>query len=124
MEPNQLNQLLQFLLDTLQQSKDFTLDQAPLFVKELLWWRFYQAAFYLGWWTVACITAGTYGAKFMSAAMNLNGDDALLCKRLIRIIAIAFFMFSLGINGYTMLQVKVAPRVVLMEAVKGFISGR
>lgn len=127
MEPNQLNQLLQFLLDSLQQTKDFTIEQAPLIIQELLLWKFYSSMIYAAVWSAIGILIGTLGKQFMAGLMQEGRSDEITIVntgRLIRLIGIFVVLVAISVNGYTMLQVKVAPRVVLMEAVKGFISGR
>jgi hypothetical protein len=121
MQPSQLDQLLKFLTETLQQGKDFTIDQAPQFVRELLVWRFYEAAFFIAIGGFVALIIGTIGASFIA---DCNGDDGPTAKKFVRLAACLIFAFALGLNGYTMVQVKVAPRVVIIEMVRDLISAR
>lgn len=122
MQPPQLDGLLKFLTDTLQQGKDFSMEQAPLFVRELLMWRFYEAAFWCGV-GVVIILAGFVAAQFFARCVADDEDERRIAYWVPPLIAIAIGSLVIGSNVYTMVQIRVAPRVVLVETVRDIIAG-
>jgi membrane protease YdiL (CAAX protease family) len=130
MQSSQLDQLLKFLTETLQQGKDFTVDQAPKFVQELLMWRFYEslyfvvlgAALLLFGWAVAFFVGR--GVARVKAASKNGYCEYAGAQWIIGLGATIVSAIVISINGYTMVQVKVAPRVVLVEMVRNLIAGQ
>ena len=114
----QLEQLLKFLLDTLQQGKEFTLEQAPQFVRELLLWEFWSWAAWAVFWTMVSLL----GATYIASKGDPNCDDGP-SPVLIRIISITIGLIALMVCGYHMIKVTVAPRLVLVEMMRQLISG-
>lgn len=128
MNGNQLEQLLKFLTDTLQQGKDFTVDQAPQFVRELLAWQFYQAAIFTGlgvvimlagWIIAALIIRRVNKAKAEKRYSEIDG-----VQWLVGIVGTLAGVIILVVNIQAMIQVRVAPRVVIVEMVRSLISER
>lgn len=120
MEADKLQALLKFLLDTLQEGKAFTVEQAPQFVQELLKWQFYEAVFFAG-------SALLFGAVAQVAIWSvvrrmLAKDIDHGAVSFVRIVAVAVSLSIALANIHTAIKVKVAPRVVLVEAVRGLIS--
>lgn len=120
MNPSQLDQLLKFLTETLQQGKDFTLEQAPQFVKELLYWRFYEAAFFVGL-GVALLLVGLIVTWFLCSSED---DEVRAFRGVPLLVGLAAFLILGSVNIHTMIQVKVAPRVVLVEMVRYLVAGQ
>lgn len=130
MQPSQLDQLLKFLTETLQQGKDFTVDQAPKFVQELLAWRYYESLYFValgvallvaGWVVAFFVGRGVARAKAASKSGYCEYAGAQWCIGLGVTVASALVI---GFNGYTMVQVRVAPRVVIVEMARDLISSR
>lgn len=114
MQPTQLDALLKFLTDTLAQGKDFTLEQAPLFVRELLLWRFWSDAIW-----AASITAAML---VVAVAVGWWDDDA--SRWFTRTWCALIIVIAVSMNAYDMVKVTVAPRVVLVEEVRRLIGGQ
>lgn len=132
MQTSQLDQLLKFLTETLQQGKDFTVDQAPKFVQELLYWRFYEAVFWCGV-GVAIVIAGALAGQFLVGFWKLEPnekkgygyDSERRMARWLPMLCGLFLGFVvISNNVYTMVQIKVAPRVVLVEMVRNLVAGQ
>lgn len=121
MQTDELARLLKFLTDTLQETKDFTVDQAPAFVRELLLWRFWEAATWAAIWTCIGVLLLTVGARF--AGRLFEDDDDHLARTIVRGIACVILVLAWSTNALTMVQVKVAPRVVLVEMARDMIAG-
>lgn len=119
MEPGQLERLLKFLTDTLQQGKDFTLDQAPQFVQELLRWKFYEAGFWVGV-GILIMLLGLLIGHIVHNATEGDEDDNLF-KWIPRIIGCLMGILFVLVNVYTMIQISVAPRVVVLEMVRDLL---
>lgn len=123
-EQAQLAELLKFLTDTLQQGKDFTLAQAPLFVKELLMWQVMQAWIFIGVWTVVALILVTFVRKFFIYAACLHDDED--SRRTLNYgmftTAGVILLIAWATNLWTIIEVYVAPRVVVLEMVRSLIS--
>jgi hypothetical protein len=121
---DQLAQLLKFLTDTLQQGKDFTIDQAPQFVRELLVWRFYEAMLYMIFFSLSFLVVGVGLERVIIDTMAVDDKDKRTVKVWIYPIMFLFIVFAIGINSFTMIQVKVAPRVVIVKMVRELLSNQ
>lgn len=119
MKEETITQLLQFLLDTLQETKDFTLDQAPVFVQELLMWYFYEHLFFAGF-GVLVILFGLAIGWILKKNLSPNDQPIRYTAYLGGWIIGLLFLIS---NTYDLIKVSVAPKVVLLEMVRNFISG-
>lgn len=121
MQTTQLDQLLKFLTETLQQGKDFTVEQAPQFVRELLMWRFYEAAIWAVCLCAVAVLLATLGASLLSE-LGFDDDARRIAKRIVRVAAALLAIMALGANGMTMVRIKVAPRVVVAESIRSMIT--
>lgn len=124
MNPTQLDQLLKFLTDTLQEGKDFTLEQAPQFVRELLLWRFWHAAVFMAAFVGVAVVFATFVASAVADGVADTPEENKIIRRWWRIGAAVLAIIAISSNGMTMIQVKVAPRVVLVEMVRDILGGR
>jgi hypothetical protein len=115
-DSEQLDEFAKFILATLQESKDFVMEQAPLVIQELLTWKAWEHG----------MTAVVLFAMIIV--------PVLLCKALWRVTAeefdkempragggiilglMASTLFGFGVaNLFWLVQVLVAPRVYLIE---------
>ena len=115
------------MLDGVQKAADFTVEQAPLVVKELLMWKFvYSLGLSLVFVLLAVVSSYiTY--RFF--AWGLQVEDEYRCrlriyKRDLEPIAICLSMltagfviagFSVALHSLDWLQILVAPRLYLLE---------
>ena len=122
MQPNQLEQLLKFLSDTLQQGKDFSVEQAPLFVKELLAWRVAEDTFWCAFGLflifLSIILGILAGRSFPKGTQDRRSWHIVPP---FGALVIATIIWSFNI--YDIVKVKVAPRVVIVEMVRNLIAG-
>lgn len=120
---NQLAQLLKFLTETLQQGKDFTVDQAPQFVRELLAWKFYQCEVFIGV-GVFIIVLGLLAAWWAGGfqACKDDADTRHFWRGGLSLLGFVIGFAMISTNIYDMVQIKVAPRVVVVEMVRNLIS--
>lgn len=126
MQTSQLDQLLKFLTDTLQQGKDFTIEQAPKFVQELLWWKYYEALFWCGvgvLFMVFGIVLGQFMVGFYTKELGGDADERRCARWLPSLGGFVLGCAFIATNVYTMVEIKVAPRVVLVEMVRSLIAG-
>lgn len=123
MQPDQWQELLKFLLTTLQEGKAFTVEQAPQFVRELLLWKFYEHAFWCGiggLWILAGLIAGQFFARYCA----FDDDERRLSRWISGLIGLAIGTIVIATHAYGMVKINMAPRVVLVEMVRDLISNR
>jgi hypothetical protein len=130
MENEQLQQLLKFFLDTLAQGKDFALEQAPQFVRELLAWRVAEDIFWIVIFALfigsAIAFTGHWAKQGLKAKDLSRGEesDLRVLYWLPKVIGAVIFLIVLAVSGYDLVKVKVAPRVVIVEIVTGMLPKR
>lgn len=118
---SQLDQLLKFLTESLQQGKDFAVDQAPQFVRELLLWRFYQCEIWIGVGVFLLILGLLVGQ--LLAGFNDDPSDRRLARWMPSLGGFVLCFIFVAANTWDMVQIKVAPRVVLVQMVRDLIAG-
>lgn len=123
MQPDQLQQLLKFLTDTLSEGKDFAVDQAPKFVQELLWWRVAEAEFWMIFGLGVFIIAVLIGWAIYANSSEFSKSTAKAGWWALTLGGLILCFLFQAVNLYTIIQVKVAPRVVILEMVRDLIGG-
>lgn len=120
-----LDQLLKFLADTLQEGKEFSVEQAPQFVRELLVWRFYQAAV-LCCVGVFIIVLGAILGQYFSGFWDKtrDGEEHRNARWIPSLAGLIIGAIIIGMSASDMIQIKVAPRVVVVEMVRGLLAGQ
>ena len=108
-------------------SVDFTLEQAPLVVKEFLTWNITEHCVWIAvWGTIACFIL--YASHVFnrqsksdkvpdSSRTDTDKGDYTGFKWLFRTVGMLILVISLGINGMVIAKIVVAPRVFLIEYV-------
>lgn len=114
-------------------SVDFTMEQAPLVVKEFLTWKAVQASIWIAVWGTVALCLFYAGRCFKKAQQSdklpdsdyyhFDKSNAGLLKWLCRGAATATLIITLGINGMIIAKIAVAPRVYLIEYVVDAIQG-
>ena len=112
---------------TIAKAVEFTVEQAPLVVQEFLRWKLAESIMwiFLSFIPVALLF---YTSSRADTMMNLEStpdtdgrvidkSDCFLAKWITRIVAILILTFAIGINGFTILKISLAPRVYLIEYV-------
>jgi len=114
-------------------SVDFASEQAPLVVKEFLHWKMAQAVIYAIIWIIPSLAFFWFARKARLLAKSdkipendkytTDKGDLAGWKWFFRIVGIILLMINLSINGMTITQILVAPRVYLIEYVVNSIQG-
>lgn len=112
-----LAQYMQYLEDGLKTGADFTAEQAPLVVQEILAWEFIQYVVYgLAFLVpIMILLAGIYKlSKYWNHSDEDTAFPSILVSILFSVIAIGLFI---GVASNTMgaLKVTYAPRLVIIE---------
>ena len=108
-------------------SVDFTLEQAPLVVKEFLHWRLAQSIIWIFIWATPAIALLYFSRRFRlrsvatdvpdSDRYHTDKDDYTALKWIARVAALTMLLITIGINGMIITKIIVAPRVYLIEYV-------
>ena len=110
-------------------SIDFTMEQAPLVVKEFL---LLQIAYAVRWFIVFSCVAGILiylskrFKKYLATDPDLNEGDKDACtlfKWALGIVASVIMIVNIGTNGMTVAKVIIAPRVFMIEYVVNTLQG-
>jgi hypothetical protein len=109
-------ELLQWLEQAIKSTADFTAEQIPLFIQELLRYNFVMS---LSWFICGLLLFiitlyFTYRViKWLSIGDNWEMSPALF-------FVVAFMIFPIGlmVNNTDWIKIKLAPRVYLMEYIK------
>lgn len=102
---------------------DFTMEQAPLVVKEFLAWRLARAimTFLIGLIVVVFLFYCSVRCGIMSKNVDKYCKDdrevATGFKWIWRILALIVLMVNLSVNGMDILKITIAPRVYMIEYV-------
>lgn len=118
----QIEKLLQFLLESLQETKDFTLSEGPKFIQEFLTWTLYNAIFgvvisalfiLFGWLIWRMLTKRIEKLNYRAEKVPWHFLRAVLG---IGNIFIGGLILIFNIS--TVIKVLVAPRLVIIEMIK------
>lgn len=123
MNEEKLNQLLDFLVTTLHQAKDFTAEQAPQVVKEFLAFEVWNTKYNLG---IGCASVGigfllviaSYFARLKANQLtrsNCDYDFLSFIAGAFAIIALLIGVITLCINFKNLKQIEIAPRVYMLQ---------
>lgn len=146
---DRLNDALDFLMRSMQETKDFTMEQAPLVAKEIVAWEFWKSSLA----AVACLVAAVFALLVMRRVAVMvdrhyasvaeqarerkksDGRYSLYCddvdarysgeyKQLHWIgVGVAIFLcIPVVINTANAVKAAVAPRLVVLDYVKGSIK--
>ena len=113
-------------------SVDFASEQAPLVVKEFLRWKMAQAVIWAVLWAIPALALFWFARKARILAKSdkipeedryhTDKGDLTGWKWAFRIVGIILLMINLGVNGMTITEIVVAPRVYLIEYVVSTIQ--
>jgi heme/copper-type cytochrome/quinol oxidase subunit 2 len=105
------------LLDAAETGATFAAEQTPLLVQEWLRWELASSLIYAGL-AVVVIAACVYGC--VRAVKMKNSDDAENMFLACFVMGIVALVVA-GINTHDAIKVWVAPRVVIVERIKGLL---
>ena len=110
-------EILGWLEKSIKTTADFGTEQIPLFIQELLLYKFWTS---LGGFAVGLIVliASIYtGYKFIKWCIKKEEDEAIRAIMLVWVIPIALSIFAIRENT-DWIMIKIAPRLYLLEYVK------
>lgn len=120
----EMQKMLGALLEWAQQGGAFVKEQAPLYVQELLAWRFWSAAMTAGLCAAVFIVAfkvNRWVTRRYSEETEAHGfmaGEPFFAGAVVTVIAcIGSLVMGIGAT-YSAVKVKVAPRVVVVEALR------
>ena len=106
-------------------SVDFLSQQTPQIIDEFLRWKTAEALLYIGVFLLVLIIA-IIVAKLISKGIKTNkfdnDDTAMILMWVLRIVPLVAFIICLSVNSFTIIKIKVAPRVYLIEYVVSYIK--
>lgn len=122
MDTNKLDELAEFILQTLQEGKDFIAEEAPLVLQEFVHWKIAEHSFWLAVGVGIVLAAWLVGGRLLVKSRQLDPhsydperDFAMIGSWFLRIGgAIGGTIVSL-FQAFYLLQIIVAPRVYLLE---------
>ena len=95
------------------------MDQAPLYIQELLAWEFWSSSIYAGVFLVATIVVFFVLKKLFKVVGN---DDLVVPVIIVSVIAAVLLPFGFITSVRDAVKVKVAPRVVLVEKIQSVLK--
>lgn len=128
---DRLNEALDFILQTAQDGKSFVLDQAPEVAKEIVAWEFWgsvaRAAFCMAIFVIAmCVLFKAIGLVRREFGKNVFEQcEGLIMGGILATVVSAVVCFvsgaGVGVNGGLAIRAHVAPRLVVLDYVKGVV---
>lgn len=132
MKTDDAERIVKWFADTLEQGKDFTLEQAPDVVQELILWKEVESLIVLGIITLValgmCIlcrfchrrsTVVPTGAKCGDPEMNWRDGTIFF-----GILALVFWLFAVPVTVISYLQVWIAPKLYALEYAMHLLNKR
>lgn len=119
---SKITELLSWLEEAGKTGSSFVVEQTPLYIQELLAWNFWYSLmwfiFGVGLWVVASL----FTIPAFKADWDYDNKD--FGKKMCIFPALICFMIGLFIwpENFTWLQIKLAPRVWLVEYLQGMIQ--
>lgn len=114
-DPNKANEMMNFLLTTLQQTKDFAVEQAPSVAREMLAYGTFSAQLYMVVGALSILVA------IVSCAWLIKMDaySDMWVPAFLGLIFGAMFGISFCFCGWmTYQKIQLAPKVYLIEEIK------
>lgn len=123
-----LKPMLKLLLDALQSSTDFAIAQAPLILREMIWWGIGSAIFrWVFWWAIA-ISAYVWLRPVVLKIAAPNAvqfeSEAHITTLVFRGVCGVVLLASAGGNAYVLIKIAVAPRLYLIERIGEILNGK
>lgn len=129
METNELQTKLMLWLETAAQAiGDFATKEIPPFIHEYLQWKFFEACYYTILPVIGLLISVyilRYGIKLLSSEKEYGGFEIfpVIGGSVLIPIALIATMFSAVPNLKTAVQIKIAPKVYLIEQASEIIKG-
>lgn len=129
METNELQtKLIMWLENAAQAIGDFATKEIPPFIHEYLQWKFFEACYYTII-PIVCLLISLYilryGRKLLSSDKNYGGFEIVpvIIGSLFTVVAVIATMVNGIPNLKTAVQIKIAPKVYLIEQASEIIKG-
>ena len=117
MTTDQTNQLTEFLLSTLKETKQFVVDQAPDVVRQMPAYATWDAklGIYIG---IGCVVAAILFFFLSISDDSYPGGRAIICGILSTILIIVG-PFAICCNYSMLKKIEIAPKVFIMDQLRG-----
>jgi hypothetical protein len=107
-------ELLDWLKTTAERSSEFVEREAPLLANEVVAWHFWSSVFLAS--AILFFSFALLG--FATWLWRMGGKDPRECSMIVFLVGLLIWIPAI-INGYEAVKASVAPRVVILEYVKG-----
>lgn len=124
MDNSIVNNFLSKILSYLESAEAFLKAEIPAFVQEFMNWHLYEAIFYLSIWVISAVICFALALKFSKLNTKYRLDNRDRSNSDYEGMCVTFIVFGLClilsscINIHTIIKLKVAPRVFLLEEVR------
>lgn len=127
-QSHEISELVKFIADTLKESKDFVLEQAPSVIQEFITWKRWEYLTLAVLLTVFAATFAYLSAKAFKWALkeaetDLESAAPVGVLSFFAVAASVIFTICAIYHAYCALQVWIAPKVFLIEFVSSALKG-
>lgn len=120
---NQLTQFLEKALDVVNKGIDTAGEQIPALLQEIVYWQIGKNSFALLIAFVFCFTAFVFGLKLIKYSKCSHDADEETSGIILITVSIIISFMTFAITGINIVQALVAPRLVILEYLKGLLCG-
>lgn len=122
--PDDLKPVLKLLLEALQSTGNFAMEQAPLVLREMIWWGTGEAIFWWAlWWTAAAVVY-FWIRPTVYYAVDADDQDRAIGDIFFRVGCSIAMLAAAGVNAFTLIKISVAPRLYLIEQIGQILNGK
>lgn len=118
---NQLTQFLGKALDVANKGIDTAGEQIPMILQEIVQWQLLSAIGFVALFTTISIFGFALSYLLYRKYKEINYDDDLFVSIIISLVSLSIFIASLLVNLPTIIKVLTAPRLVILEYLKGLL---
>lgn len=119
LEEEQIQVLEKFIMESFTQAKDFAETEIPIYVQEYLSWYFWSSVFFVVIFTILTLCTVVLGMLIFKYGKKEDQYEIKALGCVVMIAGVLFFGGGLTENLYDAVKVSVAPRVVIVEVLRG-----
>jgi hypothetical protein len=118
---NQLSQFLAKALDVAEKGIDTAGEQIPALLQEIVQWQLFSAIGFVALFTTISILGFAFSYYLYRDYKQTNYDDNLYISIISAVVVLFIFFASLICNLPIIIKVLTAPRLVILEYLKGLL---
>lgn len=119
MKPELTPELMDWLKGAAEKSAEFVQREAPLLAGEIVAWHYWSSVYLAVIFGMAAMAVIGIGLSIMVASFKGSGDgDGCFLGLVIALLGVIVGCAGVGDNTYEACKAKVAPRVVILEAIQ------